>query len=61
MPENKTNPKTSVVPAKEHLEGAHDLLKTLRARIGEHPELTEAIVKLEMALSILTVNTAGML
>ncbi len=48
-------------PVVEHVEGAHDLLKVLRARIGEHPELSEAITKLEMALSILTVKTGGML
>jgi len=33
---------------------------SLRKRIGEHPELQEAITKLEMALSILTVKTGGM-
>ena len=48
-------------PATEHLEGAHSLLKSLQERIGGHPELEEAITKLEMALSILTVKTAGML
>ena len=48
-------------PAVEHLSSAHDLLQTLRKRIGEHPELEEAIVKLETALSILTVKTGGML
>jgi hypothetical protein len=48
-------------PAVEHVSGAQDLLKSLKARVGEHPELEEAITKLEMALSILTVNTGGML
>jgi len=48
-------------PAVEHVEGAHDLLKTLRERIGEHPELQQAITRLEIALSILTVKTGGML
>ncbi len=47
--------------AVEHLFNAHNLLETLRKRIGEHPELAEAIVKLETALSILTVKTGGML
>jgi hypothetical protein len=55
------NSKPDPAPVVDQVEGAHHLLKALRARIGEHPELTEAIVKLEMALSILTVNTAGML
>ena len=58
---SKPVPPNSEKPAIEHVEGAHDLLKTLRARIGEHPELTEAIRKLEMALNVLTVKTGGML
>jgi hypothetical protein len=37
------------------------LLQSLRKRIGEHPELAEAIRKLETALNILTVKTGGML
>ena len=48
-------------PAIEHVSGAHELLQALRKRIGEHPELAEAIVKLEAALSLLTVKTGGML
>jgi hypothetical protein len=47
-------------PAK-HVSGAHELLKSLRERIGEHPELEEAIVELETALSFLTIKTGGML
>ena len=45
----------------EHVSGAHELLESLRQRIGEHPELGQAITHLEMALSILTVKTAGLL
>jgi len=37
------------------------LLKALQDKIGEHPLLAEAIVKLELALNILGVKTAGML
>lgn len=48
-------------PAVEHLSGAHELLKSLQGKLGKHPELEEAIVKVEMALSILTVKTAGLL
>jgi hypothetical protein len=48
-------------PAIEHVSGAHDLLNALQKRIGEHPELAEAITKLETALSLLTVKTGGML
>lgn len=51
----------SQMPAVEHLSGAHELLKSLQGKLGQHPELEEAIVKVEMALSILTVKTAGLL
>ena len=50
--------------AVQHVAGAHHLLTILRDRLGaleKHPELGEAITKLEMALSTLTVNTGGML
>jgi hypothetical protein len=47
-------------PAAEHVSRAHELLTALRKRIGEHPELAEAITKLETALNILTVKTGGM-
>jgi hypothetical protein len=46
--------------AAEHVAGAHDLLKALRDKIGEHPEIGQAINKLEMALAILEVKTGGM-
>lgn len=57
--EPKQNPEHA--PAVEHLSGAHELLNVLRKRIGEHPELAEAITKIENALSVLTVKTGGML
>ena len=59
QPEPKQSPE--LAPAVEHVSRAHEVLNALRKRIGEHPELAEAIVKLETALSILTVKTAGML
>jgi hypothetical protein len=55
----KQNPEHA--PAVEHVSGAHELLNALRKRIGEHPELAEAITKLETALSLLAVKTGGML
>jgi hypothetical protein len=58
-PEPKQNPEHA--PVVEHVSGAHELLNALRKRIGEHPELGEAISKLESALNILTVKTSGML
>jgi hypothetical protein len=58
-PEPKPNPPHA--PAVQHVSSAHELLNALRKRIGEHPELGEAITKLETALSLLTVKTGGML
>jgi hypothetical protein len=58
-PEPKPN--SAHAPAVEHVSSAHELLNALRKRIGEHPELGEAITKLETALSLLTVKTGGML
>ena len=48
-------------PPQEHVARAHSLLKALQDRIGQHPELGEAITKLEMALNSLTLKTGGML
>jgi hypothetical protein len=48
-------------PALQHVSRAHELLVTLREKIGEHPELAEAITKLETALSLLTLDTGGLL
>jgi len=44
-----------------HVANAHQILKALQEKIGEHPELGAAITKLEMALNILAVQTGGML
>jgi len=55
------NPNSAHKPALEHVSGARELLNSLRKRIGEHPELEEAITKLETALSLLTLETGGML
>jgi hypothetical protein len=47
--------------AVEHVASAHKLLKELQKKAGTHPELGEAITKLEMALNILAVQTGGLL
>lgn len=47
--------------AAQHIADARQLLQSLRERLGQHPELEEAIVKLEMALSSLTLQTGGLL
>jgi len=61
--QSQDNPKetSKVTPALQHVSGAHELLNALRKRIGEHPELAEAIARLESALSLLTLETGGML
>jgi len=47
--------------AADHIADAHRLLTGLRSRLDQHPELEEAIEKLEMALSILTTKSGGLL
>jgi hypothetical protein len=47
--------------ATSHVAGAHEILKTLQEKLGEHPELGAAITKLEMALNLLAVKTGGVL
>ena len=47
--------------ATQQVSEAHQLLKSLRSQFHKHPELDEAILKLENALSILTLQTGGML
>jgi hypothetical protein len=47
--------------AAEHVASAHKILKGLQEKLGTHPELGEAITKLEMALSTLAVKTGGLL
>ena len=55
------NPDSGARQAAEHVAGAHDLLKALQDKIGKHPEIGQAIHKLETALAILEVQTGGML
>ena len=59
--EGESKPDPGVPQAAEHVAAAHDLLKALRDKIGEHPEIGQAIHKLETALAILEVQTGGML
>ena len=47
--------------AAQHVAEAHTLLQSLRDRLAHHPELDNAIVKLELALSVLTTKTGGIL
>jgi hypothetical protein len=58
-----SEPKTeqNSAQAAAHIASAHQILKALQEKIGEHPEIGAAITKLEMALNVLAVQTGGML
>jgi predicted component of type VI protein secretion system len=45
----------------ENVREARQLLQTLREELDRHPQLEEAIVKLELALENLTLKSGGML
>jgi hypothetical protein len=47
--------------AAKQVASAHALLKTLEGKIGKHPEIGQAIHKLETALNILGLETGAML
>jgi hypothetical protein len=55
--DSKSNP----TGAEVHIKSAHQILKALQKKIGEHPEIGAAITKLEMALNELAVQTGGLL
>lgn len=61
--ERDSERKTAQDPAQAavHIAGAQQILKSLQERIGKHPEIGEAITKLEMALNILAIKTGGLL
>lgn len=54
-------PETSGHPAVQNIAEAHRLLKSLQEQVGKHPALEEAIEKLELALSALTIQTGGLI
>jgi len=59
--ESERNSGQGPAQAAEHITNAHQILKALQDKIGKHPELGAAILKLEMALNILTIETRGLL
>jgi hypothetical protein len=59
-PEENSTP-TQDHEAVEHVAEAHRILSGLRQQLDKHPDLDEAIAKLEMALNVLTTKTGGML
>jgi len=58
---NQRDPKSNPTEAEVHIKSAHQILKPLPKKIGEHPEIGAAITKLEMALNDLAVQTGGLL
>jgi len=58
-PNSKDNPLS--LNAADHIAEAHRRLSILRKQLDEHPDLEAAIERLELALSILTTKTGGML
>jgi hypothetical protein len=58
---SEKNESEQIPEAAEHVAEAHRILNGLRDQSIKHPELDAAIGRLELALSILTTNTGGML
>jgi hypothetical protein len=58
MPESNQDRQTIAV---QNVAEARRLLDSLRQELDRHPQLEEAIVKLELALENLTLSTGGML
>jgi hypothetical protein len=59
--QTEPKPDASSQEAVKHVAGAHALLKVLEGKLEHHPEIGQAIHKLEVALNILGVKTGAML
>jgi hypothetical protein len=59
--QTKANPEFKVADAEANIRSAHEILKALQKKIGEHPEVGAAITKLEMALNDLAIQTGCLL
>jgi hypothetical protein len=59
--QSEHNPQQDPNQAKTHITSAHQILKALQEKIGKHPEIGAAILKLEMALNVLEIKTGGLL
>jgi predicted translin family RNA/ssDNA-binding protein len=59
--QSEQNPESNPDKAKAHIKSAQQILKALQEKIGEHPEISAAITKLEMALNDLAIQTGGLL
>jgi hypothetical protein len=58
---NERNRELNPAEAEAHIKSAHQILKTLQEKIGDHPEIGAAITRLEMALNVLAVQTGCLL
>ncbi|MBZ5667649.1 MAG: hypothetical protein LAO30_24010 [Acidobacteriia bacterium] len=58
---SEPKPQPDPAQAAEHVASARQILKDLQKKVGDHPELGEAITKLEMALNNLAIQTGGLL
>lgn len=58
--QSNSNENATPPDASQQVAEAHSILVRMKEKLA-HPELDVAIEKLEMALSILTTNTGGML
>jgi hypothetical protein len=59
--QNEHSPEPNSAKAEAHIASAQQILKALQEKIGEHPEIGAAILKLEMALNALAIQTSGLL
>jgi hypothetical protein len=57
--QNNAKPDSGSGEAAQQVAGAHALLKVLESKIGKHPEIGQAIHKLETALNILGLETGA--
>jgi len=59
--QSERKPESNPATAEAHIKSAHQILKALQEKIGQHPEIGAAITRLEMALNDLAIQTGGVL
>ena len=59
--QKEPKPESGRLQVGEQVAAAYLLLKTMQDKVGQHPEIEQAINKLETALAILGLQTGGML
>ena len=60
-PQSQGKSEQDTAQAAAHIVSAHEILKAMQQKLGEHPEIGAAITKLEMALNDLAIQTGGLL